>query len=235
MGVVYKARDPRLNRAVAVKVLRAAVDADGDRHRRFMHEAKAASALNHPNIVTVYDVDRAHDIDFIVMEYVAGRTLEDRIGTRGIGLRDTVKYLTQVADALSAAHSAGIVHRDLKPANIMIGDNDVVKLLDFGIAKLIEPPAVAASAPTMTAGPSVTGQGIVIGTSAYASRTHARPGAAGAVQRGCRRPTTKQPDMAGDLPWARRGADRRARLVALLPCTRDAGGDATGRSPLNAI
>jgi eukaryotic-like serine/threonine-protein kinase len=173
MGVVYKALDARLNRAVAIKVISLAHEADGDRRRRFVLEAKAASALNHPNIVTVYDVDRADGMDFIVMEYVPGRTLEQRLGTRGLPLGDVLRCLAQVADALSAAHAAGIVHRDLKPANIIIGESGVVKLLDFGVAKLTEPAAVAA-APTATAAVVPTLPGMVIGTPAYMSPEQAR-------------------------------------------------------------
>ena len=173
MCVVYKALDARLNRAVAIKVISLAHEADGDRRRRFVLEAKAASALNHPNIVTVYDVDRADGMDFIAMEYVPGRTLEQRLGTRGLPLGDVLRCLAQVADALSAAHAARIVHRDLKPANIIIGESGVVKLLDFGVAKLTEPAAVAAAA-TATAAVVPTLPGMVIGTPAYVSPEQAR-------------------------------------------------------------
>ena len=174
MGEVYKAVDTRLDRTVAIKVIGFAHQADADRKRRFASEAKAASALNHPNIFTVYDIDRAGDVDFIAMEYVAGRTLDACIGRRGLGVSDTIRYLTQVADALSAAHAAGIVHRDLKPANIIVGDAGVVKLVDFGLAKLTEPLAAAVAASTITAPIAVTGPGTVMGTSAYMSPEQTR-------------------------------------------------------------
>ena len=132
MGIVYKATDARLERPVALKFLNSAHLADSDRKKRFIQEAKAASALNHPHITTVYDIETAGDEMFMVMEFVAGRTLQQRIGKKGMPLADALRCLTQVADALLAAHSAGIVHRDLKPSNIMVGDNGQVKLLDFG-------------------------------------------------------------------------------------------------------
>jgi eukaryotic-like serine/threonine-protein kinase len=173
MGVVYKATDTRLGRVVAIKILGPASSGDADRKRRFIQEAKAASALNHPNIVTVYEIDTADDLDFIAMEYLPGHTLEERIGNRGLPLGEAVRYLTQIADALYAAHGAGIVHRDLKPANIAVGDNGIVKLLDFGVAKLLEPSAVADSAATVTA-VAVTQARTIVGTPAYMSPEQAR-------------------------------------------------------------
>src|SRR5512137_2409932 len=119
MGVVYKARDTHLDRFVAIKVLAAEKVADPDRKRRFVQEARAASALNHPNIVTIHEIAREGGKDFIVMEYVEGKTLDQQIGRRGLRLHDVLKYAVQIADALVKAHSAGIVHRDLKPTNIM--------------------------------------------------------------------------------------------------------------------
>ena len=174
MGVVYKAIDTRLDRAVALKFLRADRLGDADRRRRFVQEAKAASALNHPNITAVYDVETDTDDSFLVMEFLAGRTLQQRIGKRGLPLADAVQYMTQVADALSAAHAAGIVHRDLKPSNIMVGDSGVVKLLDFGLAKLREPAASIANAATVTADIGLTGLGVAIGTASYMSPEQAR-------------------------------------------------------------
>ena len=138
MGVVYKARDTHLDRFVALKVLPPEKVSDPERKRRFIQEAKAASALNHPSIITIYDIDQAEGIDFIAMEYVAGKTLDQRIGHRGLRLNDALKCAVQIADALAKAHSAGIVHRDLKPTNIMVNEDGVVKVLDFGLAKLTE-------------------------------------------------------------------------------------------------
>lgn len=117
MGTVYKARDLRLDRFVGIKVLRADKTRDAERKRRFIVEAKAASALNHPNIITIHDIGTAEDVDFIVMEFVSGQTLGAMIGRKGLPLNDVLKLGIQIADALAAAHSAGIVHRDLKPAN----------------------------------------------------------------------------------------------------------------------
>jgi serine/threonine-protein kinase len=139
MGVVYKARDSRLDRFVAVKVLPPERFADPDRKRRLVNEAKAASALNHPNIVTIHDIGRAGEVDFIAMEYVEGRTLRERIAAGPLPLEEALQYAIQVADALAKAHCAGIVHRDLKPANLMVTGDGLVKLLDFGLAKLSEP------------------------------------------------------------------------------------------------
>src|SRR6185295_2609778 len=101
---------------------------------RFIHEARAASALNHPNIITIHEIGAEEGVDFIAMEYVEGQTLEALIGRRGLRLKDTLKYCVQITDALAKAHGAGIVHRDLKPANIMVTADGLVKVLDFGLA-----------------------------------------------------------------------------------------------------
>jgi eukaryotic-like serine/threonine-protein kinase len=118
MGVVWKARDTRLDRFVALKTLPAERLGDPARKRRFAQEAKSASALNHPNIVHIYDIADADGIQFIAMEYVPGKTLEHLIGRKGMRLNEALKYAVQIADALAKAHSAGIIHRDLKPSNI---------------------------------------------------------------------------------------------------------------------
>jgi serine/threonine protein kinase len=149
MGEVYRARDPRLDREVAIKVLPADRMSE-DRRRRFVREARAASALNHPNIVTIHEIDRADGQDFIVMEYVAGRSLDQLIPRQGMQLRETLRIAIPIADALARAHDRGIVHRDLKPANVMVGDEGTVKLLDFGLAKLVEPTARPPSSETDT-------------------------------------------------------------------------------------
>jgi len=136
MGEVYRARDTRLGRVVAIKVLPVERMADVDRRRRFVQEARAASALNHPNIVTIYEIESADGIDFIVMEYVPGKTLDSVIPRQGMRLGEVLRIAIPIADAVARAHAAGIVHRDLKPANVVVGSDGVVKVLDFGLAKL---------------------------------------------------------------------------------------------------
>src|SRR5512135_2897842 len=164
MGVVYKARDTHLDRFVAIKVLPPEKVADPDRKRRFVQEAKAASALNHPNIVTIHDIDQADGIDFIAMECVAGKTLDELIPRKGMRLSLALKYAVQIADALARAHGAGIIHRDLKPSNVMVDEHGLVKVLDFGLAKLTE--TAGPEAETAATG---TGEGALVGTPAYMS------------------------------------------------------------------
>ena len=172
MGVVYKARDTRLDRPVAIKVLSAEKVFDPDRKRRFVQEAKAASALNHPNIITIYDIDQTDGRDFIAMEFVSGKTLDELIPTTGIRLSLALKYAVRIADALAKAHSAGIVHRDLKPSNIMVNDDGIVKILDFGLAKLTEQAQGNEFASTATVDPGRmihTEKGAIVGTVGYMS------------------------------------------------------------------
>ena len=171
MGTVYKARDERLGRLVALKVLPADMMSDPERRRRFEQEAKSASALNHPNIVTIYDIGQADDVHFIAMEHVMGRTLADLIGPKGLPLNEALGIAIQVADGLGKAHAAGIIHRDLKPSNIMVTPDGLVKILDFGLAKLgekIEYARDLAVTKTMTRTP-VTEEGVILGTVAYMS------------------------------------------------------------------
>ena len=141
MGVVYRAVDTRLGRPVAVKLLRHDGVIDAERRKRFVQEARAASALNHPHIVTIYDIGQDGGVDFIAMEYIAGSSLASLMGRQKLTIDEALKYAVQVADGLSAAHAAGILHRDLKPGNIMVSDKGVAKILDFGLAKLTESPA----------------------------------------------------------------------------------------------
>ena len=136
MGVVYKALDARLNRTVAIKVLPTEAMADAGRRQRFVQEAQAASAIEHPNIVTIHDISEADERHFIVMQYVAGRTLRDLLAPGPLPWGDTLRYGTQIASAFAAAHARGIVHRDLKPENVMVTEQGLVKILDFGLAKL---------------------------------------------------------------------------------------------------
>jgi eukaryotic-like serine/threonine-protein kinase len=136
MGVVWKARDHHLDRFVAIKVLSSEV-VEFENVPRLVHEAKAASALNHPNIVHIYDVGDSNGLPYIAMEYVPGKTLAERINRRGLRLSEALKYGAQIADAMATAHHAGILHRDLKPGNIIIGDTGNAKILDFGLAKVV--------------------------------------------------------------------------------------------------
>src|SRR5688572_19818059 len=126
MGVVYKARDTRLDRFVAIKVLPPDKVANENRRQRFVQEAKAASSLSHPNIITVHDIAQENGADFMVLEYVAGKTLDQIIPRKGMRLSEALKISVQIANALAAAHAAGIVHRDLKPGNVMVTQNGLV-------------------------------------------------------------------------------------------------------------
>src|SRR3989442_11897033 len=138
MGEGYRAAEPALGRDVAIKVLPAAFSADPDRLHRFEQEARAAAALNHPNIVTIHSVEEASGIRFLTMELVDGRPLSEMIPKSGVPLARLLSIAVSLADALSAAHAKGITHRDLKPGNIMVGADGRVKVLDFGLAKLHE-------------------------------------------------------------------------------------------------
>lgn len=164
MGVVYKARDLTLNRLVALKALSSG---DTSRKQRFLQEAQAASALNHPNIVTVYEIFREEDDDFIAMELIDGKTLAESIGKKNFRLTEALKGAEQIASALAAAHGAGIVHRDLKPANVMMTSDGHVKVLDFGLAKVVKPVRPSDATETLTS--PLTEQGTVMGTVAYMS------------------------------------------------------------------
>ncbi len=166
MGVVYRAEDTHLRRPVAIKVLPPDKMLDQERKRRFIHEARAASALNHPNIVTIYDITSADGIDFIAMEYVGGKPLAELIAGKGLPIRETLSYAVQIAGALGAAHEAGMIHRDLKPSNVMVTEKGLVKVLDFGLAKLAHPVTGEESGSGQS---SLTRSGLIVGTAAYMS------------------------------------------------------------------
>lgn len=179
MGDIYKAIDTRLNRYVAVKVLTSSASGDPERRRRFIQEAQAASALNHPNIITIHDIVSEGNTEFMVMEFVTGKTLVDLIPKGGLRAPQVLKYSVQMADALQAAHASGIVHRDLKPANVMVTESGLVKILDFGLAKLTDRGPIS----TMSAGQDVTQtiadspmtvEGSIIGTVSYMSPEQAQ-------------------------------------------------------------
>jgi serine/threonine protein kinase/WD40 repeat protein len=176
MGVVWKARDTHLDRFVALKMLLPHQVDDPERRRRFVQEAKAASGLNHPNIIHIYDIGEADGAVYIAMEYVTGRSLDGYIGGNGLKLGDTLKYAAQIADAMATAHAAGILHRDLKPSNIIVTDEGLVKVLDFGLAKLTAPDAFdevpledIPTATTRVIERPHTAEGSWIGTPAYMS------------------------------------------------------------------
>jgi len=160
MGEVYLAQDRRLSRKVALKILPGSFTKDNDRLGRFEQEARAASALNHPNIITIYEILETNSTHIIATEFVEGETLRQRLSQSRLPLMLSLNIAIQVADALAAAHKAGIIHRDVKPENIMLRPDGYVKVLDFGLAKLSEemPPAVSAEAPTRQV---KTGSGIV--------------------------------------------------------------------------
>lgn len=161
MGIVYKAKDTKLKRNVALKFLPAELTKDKEAKKRFIQEAQAAAALNHPNICIIHEVDEADDQTFIAMEYIEGQTLKDKIESGPLEIDEAVKIVTQVAEGLSEAHTKGIVHRDIKPANIMITKKGQAKIMDFGIAKLEK-------------GPDLTRTATVMGTFAYMSPEQAR-------------------------------------------------------------
>ena len=168
MGEVYRARDTRLGREVAIKVLPAERAADPDRRRRFEQEARSASALNHPNILTIHEVGSEGETTFIAMELVEGRTVRELVAGGPMPTKKLLDIAAQTAEGLAKAHGAGIVHRDLKPENLMVSKDGYVKILDFGLAKLGEPDANAASA-IQTAAGSPTEPGTVLGTAGYMS------------------------------------------------------------------
>src|SRR5437773_5843449 len=173
MGEVYLAHDTKLDRKVALKILPAEVAAHQDRMRRFVQEAKTASGLNHPNILTIYEIEQIDSVNFIATEFIDGVTLRQRMRNAPMKLREVLDVAVQIASALSAAHAANIVHRDIKPENTMLRRDGIVKVLDFGLAKLTErvpPDSVDTEAPTSFK----TDPGTVVGTAIYMSPEQAR-------------------------------------------------------------
>jgi serine/threonine protein kinase/dipeptidyl aminopeptidase/acylaminoacyl peptidase len=175
MGVVYKALDTHLDRTVAIKVLPRQAVADPVRLQRFVQEARAASALEHANIVTIHDVAEVEGEHFIVMQYVAGQTLRARLLRSRLELNEVLRYAIQIADAFARAHAKGIIHRDLKPENVMVSEEGQVKILDFGLAKLTESgESYSDSAPTRTMKEVRTEDGQLLGTTPYMSPEQAQ-------------------------------------------------------------
>ena len=173
MGEVYRARDPRLHREVAIKILSQSVASSPERQRRFAQEAIAASALNHPNILVVYDVGVEGDVPYIVSELIDGAPLREEMQRGRIAVRRLMEIATRVAAGLAAAHAAGIMHRDLKPENVMVGRDGQIKIVDFGLAK----PSASDAVETIEAGgPTQTAAGLIVGTVPYMSPEQAAGG-----------------------------------------------------------
>src|SRR5437870_2538118 len=177
MGEVYRARDTTLNRDVAIKVLPDLFASEADRLARFTREAQTLASLNHPNIAHIHGLEESGGVRALVMELVEGEDLAQRIAHGAIPLDDALPIAIQIAEALEAAHEQGIIHRDLKPANIKVRPDGTVKVLDFGLAKAMEPvggaPNVSQS-PTITTPAIMTGAGVILGTAAYMSPEQAR-------------------------------------------------------------
>ena len=182
MGEVYRATDTNLKRAVAIKVLPSSLAGDPERLARFQREAEVLASLNHPNIAAIYGLERSGGSSALVMELVEGPTLADRIALGAVPIDEALPIARQIAEALEAAHEQGIIHRDLKPANIKVRSDGAVKVLDFGLAKAMEPAAGSVAgvsqAPTVTTPALVTGMGVILGTAAYMSPEQARGQAA---------------------------------------------------------
>jgi len=168
MGEIFKAQDSRLARMVAIKVLSRRAATDEERRRRFIKEAQAASSLNHPNIITIYDILSDEENEYMVMEFVPGRTLSDITAKGGVDISKALQYAVQISDALASAHAAGIVHRDLKPGNIMVTESGRIKILDFGLAKMTVATQISEDTETIGGAP-MTVEGSIIGTVNYMS------------------------------------------------------------------
>ncbi|HSB28924.1 MAG TPA: serine/threonine-protein kinase, partial [Pyrinomonadaceae bacterium] len=174
MGEVYKARDGKLNRDVAIKVLPSQVETDEERLNRFKREAQVLASLNHPNIAAIYGLEDFKGAVALVMEFIDGPTLADRVAGGRIALDETLAIARQIADALEAAHERNIIHRDLKPANVKVTPEGLVKVLDFGLAKVLEAestPTDLSHSPTLIKG---TQAGVILGTAAYMSPEQAK-------------------------------------------------------------
>ena len=174
MGEVWQARDTKLDRDVALKVLPEAFTSDPDRLARFEREAKVLASLNHPNIGSIYGLEEAEGVRALVLELVEGPTLADRIKQGPIPIDEALPIAKQIAEALEAAHERGVIHRDLKPANVKVREDGTVKVLDFGLAKALEGDAGSdpSESPTLTA--AATRAGVIMGTAAYMSPEQAK-------------------------------------------------------------
>src|SRR5438093_3928592 len=175
MGEVYRARDTKLKREVAIKILPDEFSRDGDRLSRFQREAEVLASLNHPNIAAIYELQEANDMCFLVLELVEGETLAERLQQGLIPVEEALGIAKNISEALEAAHGKGIIHRDLKPANVKITPEGKAKVLDFGLAKIFEPdtrePSISNSPTLLTAS---LASGVILGTAAYMSPEQAR-------------------------------------------------------------
>ena len=178
MGEVYRARDTKLDRDVALKILPEAFASDPERLARFEREAKTLAALNHPHIAHIHGLEESDGVRALVLEFVDGPTLADRIAQGPIPINEALTIARQIAEALEAAHEQGIIHRDLKPANIKVRTDGTVKVLDFGLAKALDPTSAGTAdvtaSPTITSPALMTGVGVILGTAAYMSPEQAR-------------------------------------------------------------
>lgn len=221
MGEVYRAKDRKLGRAVALKLLREEFAADPDRLSRFEREARSASPLNHPNIITIYDIDQVRSTPFIVMELVEGRTLRELLTARRPSLREILSLGIQMADGLSKAHEAGIVHRDLKPENVMITeDGRFAKILDFGLAKLTDSSRVD-STEWGGVGRHRTASGIILGTAGYMSPEQA---AGRTVDYQCDQFATRSPPRETRTSGSAISSERSSGIVPPSSCAAPAEG-----------
>src|SRR5262245_10689105 len=170
MGDVYRATDGKLGRSVAIKFLPEAFAHDTERAARFEREARVLASLNHPNIAAIYGIEQSGDRKFLVMELVPGETLAERIKRGPVPVDEALGIAKQIVDALEAAHGQSVIHRDLKPANIKLRSDGTVKVLDFGLAKALDPASAndPLESPTLTT-PGITGMGVILGTAAYMS------------------------------------------------------------------
>jgi serine/threonine protein kinase len=206
MGEVYRANDPRLRRDVAIKVLPSDLSSDPDRLSRFEKEARAASALNHPNIVTIHEIAEAGSVRFLVMELVLGSTLRQILEPGPLPIRKLLQIGAQIADGLARAHSAGIIHRDLKPDNVMVTADGVAKILDFGLAKHEVPRAAAGDSSQLATETRGTEPGVVLGTVGSVAGTTA----------GCRSISARTSSRDDPLRCPRGNAPSRATAVETL-------------------
>ena len=217
MGEVYLAHDTRLNRHVALKVLPADLISNRERLYRLEQEARAASALNHPNIITIHEIGADADTHFIATEFIEGETLRQRLQTARVGTADTLNIATQIAAALDAAHRSGIVHRDIKPENVMLRADGLVKVLDFGLAKLTEKrKGESSDSQTPTRALVKTNPGAVMGTVAYMSPEQARGLAVDMRTDVFSLGIIVYEMLAGKLPFA--GATASDIMAAILTC-----------------